>query len=102
MGRSTPDGPRGFRPPPPPAPPSRKPDFNPPGQGAPPPGGTVAVDPRARRRARCSYCGRGGEVLTQCDGCGATVLEVFTPAPVFPPNRTIRGAAVTAFPMVKR
>jgi|GraSoiStandDraft_37_1057305.scaffolds.fasta_scaffold02065_12 hypothetical protein len=95
MGRTTPDGPRGYRPNPPPAPPSRRPDFNPPGQG-----GTSTP-----RRARCEYCRRGGVELTQCEGCGATVPAASSPGarPTFPANRVIRGAAIVpAFPMVKR
>lgn len=97
MGRSTPDWPRGVRPEPPPAPPRptmQHPDY---------PNG-IAPWPR-RRRARCSYCGRGGDELTQCEGCGATVPEASAPGarPTFPPNRTIRGAAVVPeFPLVKR
>ncbi len=80
MGRSTPDGPRGARPAPPPAPP--RPRYE--------PGAIVDVAPR-ERRARCSYCGRGGPELTQCEGCGATVPEASSrPRPAFPANRVIR------------
>jgi len=47
--------------------------------------------PPATRRARCSYCGRGGPELTQCEGCGATVPEASSrPRPAFPANRVIR------------
>ena len=93
MGRTTADGPRGVRPAPPPAPPARIINLAPPdnrdaitkayidGQAAP-------------RRVACSYCGRGGLELTQCEGCGAPVPEASSrPRPAFPANRVIREGA---------
>lgn len=60
--------------------------------------------PTTPARARCAYCRRWGAPYSQCEGCGASIEHAEIPAaPVFPPNRVIRGASIVpVFPMVKR